>query len=183
MRPVGMCLRLAEPSRKLILGCGETVQNARASPRVSTVTEAVNLLSLAVGLVGAGRGLSDPRVSPRLVIPLHRRILTRVARRSLSCGTRRPSGVRGGGGEADRGGAERRPGEAAAVWRRGRGDGRGQGRHLGVPPGPDEASGDPRGRAGHSGETTPPPLRQDAVDPALSHSACSPPPARTPPCS
>lgn len=73
----------------------------------------------------------------------------------ISMATRRQTGVLGGGGEADHGGGERSPHEAAAaepargLW--GRGSERGGGGHLGVSSGPDEASGDPGGRAGHTG--------------------------------
>lgn len=70
--------------------------------------------------------------------------------------TRQPAGLLGGGEEADHGGCECSPHEAAAVepvgGLRGRGDERGGGGHLGVSSGPDETSGDPGGRAGHTGE-------------------------------
>lgn len=70
--------------------------------------------------------------------------------------TRQQAGLLGGSEEADHGGGEHSAREAATVERvgvlRGRGDERGGGGHLGVPSGPDETSGDPGGRAGHTGE-------------------------------
>lgn len=69
--------------------------------------------------------------------------------------TRQPAGLLGGGEKANHGGREHGAHEAAAAAPptlggvRGRGGG---GRHLGVPPGPDETSGHPGGRAGHTGE-------------------------------
>lgn len=70
--------------------------------------------------------------------------------------TRQQAGLLGVGEEADHGGGEHGPREAAAVeWLGGLGgreDERWRGGHLGVPSGPDETAGDPGGRAGHTGK-------------------------------
>lgn len=67
---------------------------------------------------------------------------------------RRQEGVFIGGEEADHGGGERGPQQAEpAGGLRGGGGG-----HVGFSSGADETSGDPGGRAGHTGEAPPPTL-------------------------
>lgn len=75
---------------------------------------------------------------------------------SVSTATRQQTGLLNGSEEANHGSREHGSHKAAAAepvrGLRGRGDERGRGGHLGVPPGPDETSGHPGGRAGDTGE-------------------------------